>query len=411
MSITYSVIAGDTFSSIARETLGDDNLADFIASANPGVAEPLTEGLAINVPDVPGAPQDLTQQAPSVNLNDVALLISGARFRFWGVIVITRTLDAMDTVLFSAPFDADDDAFKSMFKPFSYADVVVTVGGEPLFKGTMIGVDPTVDAGARSVQISAYSLPGILADCTPFASSFPIEFNEVGLKEVVEKLIEPFGIAVTFNADAGAVFERVAIDPGKNILAFISNLARQRNLVVTSSPQGELIFEQSSDTGSPVAVLRQGESPLTSVTALFNPRAYFSHITGIEPVLFGADGSQFTVKNPFLQGRGRPFTYNVTDTQSADVKVSVDAKMGRMFANVASYAITVSTWRDPDGNLWKPNTTLILSAPDAMIYKDFEFVIRSVTLIKDSDSETAELTLIIPGSFSGKIPGAVPWAV
>ena len=46
-----------------------------------------------------------------------------------------------------------------------------------------------------------------------------------------------------------------------------------------------------------------------------------------------------------------------------------------------------------------------------MVYKDFEFVIRNVTLIGDRNNETAELTLIIPGSFNGKIPGAVPWAV
>ena len=80
-----------------------------------------------------------------------------------------------------------------------------------------------------------------------------------------------------------------------------------------------------------------------------------------------------------------------------------------MFGAMASYSVALSTWRDPAGNLWAPNTTLKLQAPGAMIYNSYEFIVRSVEFSKDSTSETARLNLVLPGAFSGQIPEALPW--
>ena len=74
-----------------------------------------------------------------------------------------------------------------------------------------------------------------------------------------------------------------------------------------------------------------------------------------------------------------------------------------------AYTCRVSTWRDPAGNLWAPNTTVTLTAPDAMIYDKYEFIIRSVTFETDRATETATLNLVLTGSFSGEIPDSLPW--
>ena len=44
-----------------------------------------------------------------------------------------------------------------------------------------------------------------------------------------------------------------------------------------------------------------------------------------------------------------------------------------------------------------------------MIYREFEFEIRSVVYSKQPSSTSAVLTLAVPGAFSGKIPEALPW--
>lgn len=409
MSTTYSVITGDTFESISRKKYGTEKEADLIARANPGVAEPLTGGTTLTVPVLPDSPQNIQQAAGSSTEDEVAILIDGKRFRFWDTVRITRAIDTMDTVEFGAPFDAEAPGFKDTFRPFSFKTVVITVGGSPLFTGTMVTVNPVIENARKIVSVSGYSLPGVLNDCTSPASSFPLEFDNQGLREIATALVAPFGISVEFLADQGAVFERVASEPGKKVLAFLTELAKQRNLIISSSSRGKLVFLQSSESGQPVARLQQGSAPVLSVTPLFNPQEYYSHITGIEPVVVGLPGSQFTVKNPRLEGVTRPFTFNAPDTLDADVKAAVEAKAGRMFGNMASYSVRVATWRDPSGNLWEPNTPIKLLAPDAMIYSEYEFTIRSIEFSRDRATETATLNLVIPGSFSGKIPGALPW--
>lgn len=409
MSTMFKVGPGDTFDSIARKKYGSGAEAGRIARANPGVSEPLTPGTVVAVPALPDAPQNLQSQTPATTDDEVALLIDGRRFRFWDKVRITRSLDAMDTVEFGAPFDHQAPGFRETFRPFSFKPVVINVGGEPLFTGTMVTITPTVANDQKTVSVSGYATPGVLNDCTAPASDYPLEFNGQTLRGIAEAIAAPFGLSVKFLADPGAPFERVASQPGKKALTFLVELAKQRNLVVASTERGELLFWQSTGTGQPVARLEQGKAPVLSVTPFFSPQDYYSHVTGIEPVIVGLAGSQFTVRNPQLEGVLRPFTFESPDSLDADVPATVQAKAGRMFANVAAYAIRVATWRDPNGQLWKPNTTLKLLAPDAMVYTEYEFTIRSIAFEEEADKRTATLDLIIPGTFRGELPEALPW--
>jgi len=410
MSDTYTVISGDTFELIARKKYGTEQNASNVALANPGVYEPLTPGTELIIPEIPNAPKDKQQQTASNNNEEVALLIDGKRFKFWDKIRFTDTLDSIDIVEFSAPFDVNLPGFKETFRPFSYQSVVVTVGGDPIFTGTMLTPVPVIENDNKIISVSCYSLPGVLNDCTPPASMLDkLEFNDQYLREIITTLIAPFGIVVDIQADQGAIFEIVATDPDKKILIFIIELLKQRNLILTNDEQGKLVIWQSVKTGNPVAILRQGATPVLSVTPSFEPQNYYSHITGIDPVTVGLDGSQFTVKNPRLSGVVRPFIFKVPDTIDSTIKAAVEAKAGRMFGNLVSYVVRVNTWRDSTGNRWKSNTTIILQAPDAMIYNEYEFIIRSVDFEKDDKTETATLNLVLPGSFSGEIPDTLPW--
>jgi len=405
----YRVQQGDTYSSIARKTYGDDQQAARIRRANPGVIEPLVVGAQIVTPADPAAPRDKPQQAPAQAENEVALLIEGSRFRFWDNMRITRSIDAIDTVEFGAPFDSTAAGMRATFQPFSYKPVEITVGGELLFSGTMVSVDPVIGSESITIAASAYSLPGVLNDCTPPASSFPIEFNGQDLRGIATAIAGDFGIAVEFSDGPGPVFERVACDPGKKALAFLVELAQQRNLIVTNNAAGALVFFRPAAVGPPVARLRQGDSPVLSVTPSFSPQQYYSHVTGIEPVVVGSEGSQYTVKNPRLAGVLRPISFAARDAEGGDVREAVESKAARMFGAMAAYSVSVSTWRDSLGSIWAPDTIVTLEAPDAMVYSAFSFIIRSVSFDRDGFSETATLDLVIQGSFSGQQPEALPW--
>ena len=123
----------------------------------------------------------------------------------------------------------------------------------------------------------------------------------------------------------------------------------------------------------------------------------------------GTKGSKIVKKNNHLQGVLRPHTFTMSDTKGGDVQKAVDAKMGRMFGSIVTYSISLNTWRDPSGSLWEPNTLIKINAPDVMINGDYLFLVKSVSLTKDTKKETCDLTLVLPGAFSEEIPQSLPW--
>lgn len=342
----------------------------------------------------------------------VTLRIAGREFKAWESISIGRHLDEFTTVGFSAPFDPERRDFRDTFRPFSFQPVTVDVGDERVFTGTLMGVDPDPSPEGRSVRCSAYAKCAHLNDCTMPPSAFPLELNGLTLWQIAEKVCEPFGIDLVIEANDGAPFRRVALKPDDIVLRFLADLAKQRNLVISDNAAGGLVFLRSVWVGeeAPVATLREGEAPLTSLTPTLNPQAYFTEITGVAKTRSGRLGGRFTIKNPFApEGVFRPLTFELDDTDDADVPEATQAKLGRMFGNALSLSAKVPTWRMPGAALWRPNVLVTLEAPSSMIYRPTPFLVRDVILEKEEDEQTAQLELVLPGAFSGAPPSELPW--
>lgn len=410
MSTTYKALAGDTFESIARKVFGDHNQAGALIRANPGIVEPITAGATVFVPDLPGAPTNTVQRSASGSLNETAVYIDGQRFRHWTGITIGRSLDNISTVSFIGPFEESEPVFRDRFKPLKFRPLEVTIGGRRVFTGTMINPYSQAEPEQVVLSVNGYGKPGILNDCTLPVSAYPeLENFDLTLAEIAKIVSGPFGISTSIDTDPGPTFEDVAAEEEQKVMSYLIKLAKQRNLVITDTVDGKLLFTRSIITGKPVASLAQGEPGIISVDPLFSPQEYYSEITGIVPVLAGIEGPSYTVKNKHLQDVFRPLTMMFDDATDADLKTAVDNRVGRMFANAISYRVRVPSWRDPKGELWKPNTFFQLTAPGAMIYNPYKFIIRNVDLVRTSDEETAELLLTVPGSFSGGVPEALPW--
>ncbi len=340
---------------------------------------------------------------------DVSVLIEGTEFSSWTSVEIHRQVDSFSTIGFAAPFDSGRREMRETFRPYSYKPLVAKVDGAALFTGTMVVIDPESTETSSTVRVSGYSGAGVFADCPAPASLLPIEFKGLGLEAIAKRIAEPFGIDVEFSAEEGSVFAKAKLDVETGILTFLANLAQQRNLVIGNTSSGAILFQQSIAPGNPVARLTDGAQPVQRVVLSTNPQEYYSEITGFSKKKRGRKGSRFTVQNPRLDTVLRPFNFQPKDTAPADVPAAVRAKLGRMFANAMSYTVDVATWRDPSGELWAPNTTVTLLAPDAMVYRETELLVRGVKLRQNIKATSATLNLILPGAFSGQVPDTLPW--
>lgn len=407
----HVVSSGDTFERISRQVYGTEAEAGRIARANPGATEPLSIGTVLIIPPSPLQVADRTAAASSSNVDEVALLIDGERFRFWTDLSITQSVDGIAAIEISAPFDPNNPELREFFKPFGYKNIVVTVGGELLFTGTLLTPEPSLDAENVTFTNQGYALPGVLADCTISVDALPAEFFDSTLQQVTDSLIEPFGLQSVFDLDPGPIFEEgVTAEPTTSLWNFLVKLGKQRNGIFNSDSAGRLRFTRPTDVGNPSVVLKQGEPPLLSVAPKFNARRYYSHVTGLQTIgTFAIEGSDYTVKNPHITNVLRPHNFRVPDTFGGTVKEAAEGEAGRMLGNAASYLCNVATWRKPDGTLWAADDTIALEAPGAMVYSPYSFKVREVVFRATPDSREARLSLVLPGSFTGDLPETLPW--
>lgn len=364
-------------------------------------------------------------------MEDVSISIGEQLFRYWSEVEIKLSIDTHATIKLKSPFEADRSEFREAFRPFTFPPITIKVGGELLFTGTLIDVDPDADSSGRTVTATAYSKPGVLDDCTPHASSFPLEFRKMTLSAIAAQLGRPYGIEVEVEGDQGAPFAHVACEPERMIADFLIDLAKQRGMIISSRANGKLVFWRSVFSGNPVAILHEGLAPLTRLKAQFNPQEYYTELTGITGCVGGKRGSRRTLKDwqkrrrtkkrreevglaKFDSDVVRSLTVKLDDIEAADITGSMSAKMGRMFANMASYSTgELPTWRDQNGALWAPNKTVRVLSPSAMVYSETELLVRELVLKQlgsgDNMRETAELNLVLLGGFSGASPENWPW--
>jgi prophage tail gpP-like protein len=346
------------------------------------------------------------------------LHIGGKRWRHFDDLEIHLGLDSHPTVGFSAPFDHRRRELRDTFRPFSFSALDVSVGGDVLFTGTLVEVTPRADPDASTVSCSAYSLPAVLEDCHLPAAMVPFEAAGLSLRQIAERLAGAFGIGVVLEGDDGAPFKRVKtrqrqtdtrVEHDQRVSDFLVELAKQRGLHVTSTARGELLFCKSVQPGSPVARLVEGK-PLVSVVPTFSPQDYYDEITGFTSAKRGSAGSKYTQRLQRLSGGAlRTHSFKLDDVEKADAPAAVKAKVGRMLGNALTITINLPTWRDPSGALFKPNTTLTLTAPGAMVYSETELLVRDVFLKRSHGEQTCSLGLVLPGAFSGDLPARMPW--
>jgi prophage tail gpP-like protein len=415
MSRTYTTVPGDTFEKVSRKVYGVESRQGVLRQANPSVllggpsGDPLQilPGVVLTIP--PRTTRAPATTVESASPTEASLSIDGEVFRFWTSVLVEDSVDVFSTLEFTATFDSNNSLFRKKVYPMCYTPVTLFIGGRERFRGNIVGASPLTTPESSTVVVTAYSTPAVLNDCTASSSSFPLDYDGQSFADIARALIEPYGFGLEVSGSGGPKFKRVALEAKDKVLPFLIRLAKQRNIMLTNTPAGDCKVFTPVAPGNPVARLVDGTPSVERVSPTFKEQEFYSDVTGLQSHSTDFEAGSYTVNNPFLRGVHRPFVFQAGDTSGGDLKTAVEAMAGRMFANVVTYSVSVPGWLDPKGALWSPNTTVTLLAPEAMVYKETELLVRSVALNQTKDTEEAELELVLPESLSGKMPKTLPW--
>lgn len=309
--------------------------------------------------------------------------------------------------------------------------------GERLLTGYIISNAFNSSPKRELVEIGGYSKPGIIEDCDiPPGGNW--SFNNLSLNQITQKILSIFkGIKLKVDSSASGsnlVFTNIAdpiiddngnyqendndvsasesesledgvnqdmgiiqVKPDQNIKSFLTDLATQRNILLSHDEYGNLLFTQAKTNQPPVIYFdyTKGLKPATSMHLSFNGQAIHSHITIVGQANLDTDNaSEFTIQNPFCPILYRPKV--IKQTSGTHITIQEAARQA-LAAELKSITLTITLDRwDIDGKLLRPNSIINVFNPECYIYKPTNFFIESISYEGDSKKQNATLTCVLP---------------
>jgi len=335
------------------------------------------------------------------DLGDVTVTISGDRESVtgWTGLQIIRGIDqAADAFSFSFPWEATLEnrarfiAYRTSLIEIKYKDEVIVTGIAEKY-------EPSYSADGVTMTVNGRSRSGTLLD---LSAGPPFELN--GGFNTIAAQLSP--VRVTAFPDIQDL--TVQIEPGQSIYDVLSGIASAHGLYAFPQADGTLVF-RLLDTPAPTADIREGIAPVISVNTSMDITKRFHRYTALRTTdgdTFSAEAIDEGVDESLRDG------LIVEPAQDANVQFAANFARSRGIMDSFTCAVTVAGWT-VNGQLWRPGMTVTANFPSAMIYRDYMFMVRRVTMqLDETGGAITELELTFPQVFAGGNPTfPYPWSL
>lgn len=325
--------------------------------------------------------------------DDIVLLLDGKRYSGWTELSVRRALDTVHGE-FDLQLTSRERTDAAAWPLRAGAECALLAGSEQagfqtLITGYIDRLSALINATGHTISIAGRDRTADLVDCA--AVHTPGSWRNVPLKTIVEALVAPFKVTVQITGDAGPNIPKFALQQGETVWAAIERLLKFRGLIGWTQSDGSLLIGQPAK-GAVIARLAEGETLLEisadhDVTERFSDYVVKGQASGSDErsgdavTLIGAKAHDPAV------GRYRPMII-IAEEQSdkASAQKRADWEANTRAARSQPGSGMVQGWRDPRGNLWRPDSRIEIYAPSA--YLAGEMLITGVTFARGNDGGT-----------------------
>lgn len=281
------------------------------------------------------------------------------------------------------------------------------LGNDSVVLGYIDDYETDDTATNSQITVTGRDKTGDLVDCAAIFKTG--QWRGVSLQQIVADIAHPFGITVTVEAgtDTGEAFKRFALEEGEKAFEAIDRACRLRAVLVTSTPDGNLLLTSAGAVSSGVRLV-EGVNML-KFNSHHNWKERYSEIImkGQQPGDDQESGAavahmKATAKDEGIN-RYRPLVviaeHGTSNKALADrAKWEVNVRMGRGKRG----GCTVVGWRTgkdgQEGPLWRKNTLVQVYSPRMNL--DMELLIVSCTYMLTEQGKNTALTFARPEAFT-----------
>lgn len=278
--------------------------------------------------------------------------------------------------------------------------------GELILTGQILSEAFVDGPETQLVAIGGYSLPGVLDDCEIPPSLYPLQSDLLSLREIASKYIKPFGIEMVVDSSVARqmdeVYEESTANAGQSIKSFLSELASQKNIVISHNAKGQLLFTRPSPNQKPVIDFSPG-IPATQMSLSFNGQGMHSRIYAINQTdIDDINTSESFVDNPFVLPRVFRQKVSIQNSEKIDTLQSAKNMRAQELKNL-QLGIVTDRWQI-DGKILRPGQIITAKNPKVYLFKKTRWVIEEIELTGNSTRTTAAIKCVPPSVYDGTEP-------
>lgn len=338
--------------------------------------------------------------------------IRNRKINFFNNFTLKLQYDSVGSAFsFSFYFNPENQEHKEVMCIGHFHKCIITHNNETLLTGIILSQDFSHEAEPKMVTISGYSLPGVLEDCEIPTSLYPLQSDGLSLRQVASKLIQPFGLSLTVDSSVASLvdasFTSTTASESQSIKAFLSELASQKNVVISHDEFGNLLFTKSKTNLQPIIDfdVPKGSLPGTSMNLKFDGQQMHSHITVQKQASEdeGTNAAEYTIRNPFVIGS--VYRPKVISQSSGDDNDTEKAAKTALSAELKNIKLTIVTDRwVVDGKILKPNNIITVKNPQCYLFDKTKWFIESIDYTGNNEINTAVLNCVLPCVYDGSTP-------
>lgn len=324
-------------------------------------------------------------------MGDIATLrINSVNYKGWKGFSISKSIE---TIANAFTLSVTDN-WNGEIWPIKPGDLCeVFLSDELLITGYVDEVHTSVSKDDRTIEVTGRDKTSDLVDCS--IDGIGPQFSGLKFEKLCEKLCAAFGIVVENLADTGAVIPMVRASVGETCFEILEKRARQKGLLLTSSPDGKLRISEPGKTYA-VSGLEQGENIL-SCSSNFSQKDRFSSYkikaqNGFDENGTGGFQTIGRATDPNIP-RYRPLVISAENAMTnSEAKKRAEYEAITRAARAVKVSVTVPGFRQRDNSFWKENQIIKTNAPSIGVVNE-ELLISDITYACDENGSTTAFGL------------------
>jgi prophage tail gpP-like protein len=340
------------------------------------------------------------------DINRVLLVVDGVAYEGWQQMRVQRGIEQIAgafVLQVTLKWAGQDDPYEMR----EGLPCQVLIGQDVLITGYIDEYEPSYDAENSTITVHGRGKTADLVDCSAIYKTG--QWHNVGLLQIVQDIVKPFGIGVVVvvDLDLGDPFKSFALEECEKAFDAIDRACRMRGVLCADTPAGEVLLTLTSNESSDVQLV-EGVN-IKSAGAKHSWKERYSQVT-LKGQSKGDDGEWgATVAHIKAQAsdaeinRYRPLVVIAEHgagiaTLKERAQWETKVRMGRGKRG----HIEVVGWRTgkngQEGPLWTPNTLVYINSPRLKLDREM-LIVDCEYEVDDKKGHSTKLTFCRPEAF------------